>query len=108
MLLRVGPARPLTHANLNSLVRANDLAYLEYVVTEDKVGLFILKRNGVSPDHELKYVNLPINAQELRRKVTEFHSALAERQPDYDSLGRELAGLLSSESVAVCSSPLFL
>jgi CHAT domain-containing protein len=90
----VGPARPLTHANLNSLVRANDLAYLEYVVTGDKVGLFILKRNGVSRDHELKYVNLLINADELRRKVSDFHSVLAERQPDYASLGRELYRLL--------------
>jgi hypothetical protein len=90
LLLRVGPARPLTHANLNSLVRANDLAYLEYVVTGDKVGLFILKRNGVSRDHELKYVNLLINADELRRKVSDFHSVLAERQPDFASLGREL------------------
>jgi CHAT domain-containing protein len=94
LLLRVGPARPLTHANLNSLVRANDLAYLEYVITGDKVGLFILKRNGVSPDHELTYVNLPVNADELRRKVNEFHSALAERQPEYASLGRELYRLL--------------
>jgi CHAT domain-containing protein len=94
LLLRVGPARPLTHANLNSLVRANDVAYLEYVVTGDKVGLFILKRNGVSPDHQLTYVNLPVNADELRRKISEFHSALAERQPDYASLGRELYGLL--------------
>jgi CHAT domain-containing protein len=94
LLLRIGPARPLTHANLNSLVRANDLAYLEYVVTGDNVGLFILKRNGVSPDHELTYVNLPVNADELRRKVNDFHSALAERQPDYASLGRELYGLL--------------
>jgi len=94
LLLRVGPARPLTDANLNSLVRAHDVAYLEYVVTGDKVGLFILKRNGVSPDHQLTYVNLPVNADELRRKVSEFHSALAERQPDYASLGRELYRLL--------------
>jgi CHAT domain-containing protein len=90
LLLRVGPAPPLTHANLNSLVREDDLAYLEYVVTGDKVGLFILKRNGVSPEHELKYVNLPVDVVEIRRKVSEFHSALAERQPDYASLGREL------------------
>jgi CHAT domain-containing protein len=94
LLLRVGPARPLTHANLNSLVRANDVAYLEYVVTGDKVGVFILKRNSVRPDYELKYVNLPVNADELRRKVNDFHSALAERQPDYTSLGRELYRLL--------------
>ncbi len=94
LLLRVGPARSLTHAHLNSLVRTNDLAYLEYVVTGDNVGLFILKRNGVSPDHELKYINLSVKADELRRKVNDFHSALAERQPDYASLGRELYRLL--------------
>jgi CHAT domain-containing protein len=94
LLLRVGPARRLTHANLDSLVRANDVAYLEYVVTGDKVGLFIVKRNAVSPEHELMYVNLPVSADELRRKVSEFHSALAERQPDFASLGRELYRLL--------------
>lgn len=94
LLLRIGPARPLTRENLNSLVHENNLVYLKYVVTVDKVGLFILKRNGVSLNHELKYVNLSVNAEELRRKVSEFHSALAERQPDYDSLGRELYRLL--------------
>ena len=94
LLLRVGPARPLTQANLDSLVRTNDRAYLEYVVVGDTVGLFILKRNGVSSDHELKYVNLSVDADELRRKVSEFHSALAERQPDYNSLGRDLYRLL--------------
>ncbi len=94
LLLRVGPARPLTHANLDSLVRAKNVAYLEYVVTGDEVGLFILKQNGVSPDHELEYLNLAVKVDELRRKVNDFHSALAERQPDYASLGRELYQLL--------------
>jgi CHAT domain-containing protein len=94
LLLRVGPAPPLTHANLDSLVRAKNVAYLEYVVTGDEVGLFILKQNGVSPDHELEYVSLSVKADELRRRVNDFHSALAERQPDYASLGRELYRLL--------------
>ncbi len=53
---RVGPARLLTHANLNTLVPTNDLAYLNYVVTGDKVGLFILTRNAITPEHELKFV----------------------------------------------------
>jgi CHAT domain-containing protein len=94
LLLRAGPAQPLTDASLNSLIPANDFAYLEYVVTGDTVGLFILKRNGRSTDHELKYLNLPVNADELGRKVNEFHSTLAERHPDYDALGRELYRLL--------------
>ena len=94
LLLRAGPAQPLTHARLNNLLSANDLAYLEYVVTGDDVGIFILKRNRLTADHEPQYVTLPVTADELRRSVNEFHSALAERRPDYDVLGRELYRLL--------------
>jgi CHAT domain-containing protein len=39
-------------------------------------------------------VNLPVNADALREKVNAFHSALAERHPDYLPLGRELYRLL--------------
>jgi CHAT domain-containing protein len=97
--LRAGPAKALTHASLNTLVPANDFAYLEYVVTGDEVGMFILKRNGTTKDHDLKYMKLPVNTDELRRKVNEFHSALAERHPDYNSLGRELYRLLIEPAV---------
>lgn len=93
LLLRVGPAKSLTHASLNTLVRANDFAYLEYVVTDDEVGIFIVKRNGLSA-YDLKYVSLPVNANELRGKVKEFHSALAERHPSHELMGRELYRLL--------------
>jgi CHAT domain-containing protein len=94
LLLRGGPAQPLTHKSLDTLVPANNFAYLEYVVTADNVGLFILKRNALTTNHELKYVTLPVSADELQRKINEFHSALAERHPDYDPLGRELYELL--------------
>jgi len=92
--LRVGPEKPVTYANLNRLVSANDVAYLEYVVARDNIGLFILRRDRVTAEHELKYIKLPVNPDELLRRVNEFHSALAERQPGYDSLGRELYRLL--------------
>jgi CHAT domain-containing protein len=94
LLLRAGPANPLTHGNLNTLIPADDFAYLEYVITGDDVGIFILKRNGVTTDHDLKYVKLPVNADELRQKVDEFHSVLADRHPDYRTLGRQLYRLL--------------
>jgi CHAT domain-containing protein len=94
LLLRSGPPQPLTPTSLNTLTRSDDFAYLEYVVAADNVGLFILKRNALTTDHELKYVSLPVNADELRRKVNEFRSALAERHPDYEPLGRELYELL--------------
>ena len=88
LLLRAGPPQLLTQANLNRLVSVDDVAYLEYVVTRDNIGLFILRQNGIT--QKLKYVKLSVNTDELRQKVSEFHSALAERQPNYESLGREL------------------
>lgn len=94
LLLRAGPAQDITRARLNTLIPTNDFAYLEYVVTAETVGVFLLKRNAGTTDPELKFVNLPVNADELRRKVDEFHSAVAERHPNYDSLGRELYRLL--------------
>lgn len=94
LLLRAGPAQPLTDASLNSLVRADGIAYLEYVSARDHIGIFTLKRNGVTQGHELRYLRLPVNAEELRRKVREFHSALAERSPGYVPMGRELYRLL--------------
>jgi CHAT domain-containing protein len=94
LLLRTGPARPLTQGSLNKFVSANDLAYLEYVVMGDDVGVFILQQNGTNTDYALKYVKLPVNADELRAKVNEFHSAVAERYPDYEALGRDLYRLL--------------
>lgn len=94
LLLRAGPAKSLTHASLNSLVPANDFAYLEYFVTGDDVGIFIVKSNALTTDHDLTYVNLPVNAANLRRKVDEFRSTLAERDPGYEPLGRELYRLL--------------
>jgi CHAT domain-containing protein len=92
--LRAGPAQPLTDVSLSNLVRADGIAYLEYVSAGDNIGIFTLKRNAVTQGHELKYMRLPVSTEELRRKVKEFHSALAERSPVYIPLGRELYRLL--------------
>lgn len=100
LLLRAGPAQPLTDASLNSLVRTDAIVYLEYVSAGNHIGIFTLKRNRVTQGYELKYVRLPIDAVELRRKVNEFRSAVAERSPVYAPLGRELYRLLI-EPVAV-------
>jgi CHAT domain-containing protein len=94
LLLRTGSARPLTQASVKNLTSAIDVAYVEYVVTDDKVGIFLVKRTNLTADYELKYVNVSVTADKLRRQVNDFHSALAERRPDYDPLGRELYRLL--------------
>jgi CHAT domain-containing protein/tetratricopeptide (TPR) repeat protein len=91
--LRSGVAQPLTLASLNTLT-ASDLAYLEYVVTERKLGVFILKRNRVTNEPDIRYLNLPVTADALREKVNRFHSMLAARHPDHRTLSRELYQLL--------------
>jgi CHAT domain-containing protein len=94
LLLRAGPPQTLTPRSLNTLVPADGLAYLEYVVVGNDIGVFILRGNGATTEHEPEFVSLSVSADELRAKVEQFHSALAGRHPDYEALGRELYRLL--------------
>jgi len=88
--LRSGITQPLTVASLTSLVAGKDAAYLEYVVTDDRVGLFMVTRNRATNSPDITYVDLSITIKDLRGKVKEFHSLLAERHPGYRILSREL------------------
>lgn len=92
--LRSGAAQALTLVAVKTLTSTNDVAYLEFVVTEKKIGLFIVKRNRVTNEPFIRYLNLPVAADELRQKVDKFHSMLAARHPNHRSLGRELYQLL--------------
>ncbi len=92
--LRSGAAHTFTLASVKTLTSASDLAYLEYVVTEGKLGVFIVKRNRVTNEPGIRYLNLPVNVDELRQKVNQFHSMLAARHPKQRTLGRELYRLL--------------
>src|SRR6185436_4862207 len=88
--LRSGVAQAFTLASLKTLTAANDLAYLEYAVTERKLGVFMVKRNRVTNEPDIRYFSLPVNVDELRQKVNKFHSRLAERHPNHRTLSREL------------------
>jgi CHAT domain-containing protein len=92
--LRSGGAQALTLASVKTLTATTDLAYLEYVVTNTKLGVFIVKRNRVTNEPDIRYLILPVNVDELRQKVIKFHSMLAERHPNHRSLSRELYRLL--------------
>jgi CHAT domain-containing protein len=92
--LRSGVAQSLTLSSLKPLTTTSDLAYLEYVMTERKLGLFIVKRNRVTDEPDIRYLNLPVNVDELRQKVNQFHSMLAARHPNHRTLSRELYQLL--------------
>ena len=91
---RSGVAQALTLASVKTLTHTSDLAYLEYVVTGKKLGVFIVKRNRVTNQPDIRYLNLPVNADELGPKVNQFHSMLAERHPNHRKLSRELYQLL--------------
>jgi CHAT domain-containing protein len=92
--LRSGVAQALTPASLKTLTPSSDLAYLEYVVTDRKLGVFIVKRNRFTNEPDIRYWNLPVNADELRQKVNQFHSRLAARHPNHRAVSRELYQLL--------------
>jgi CHAT domain-containing protein len=92
--LRSGVARALTLASLKTLTASSDLAYLNYVVTDRNVGVFIVKRNRVTNESDTRYLNFSIHAGALREKVTKFHSMLADRHPNHRILSRELYQLL--------------
>jgi CHAT domain-containing protein/uncharacterized protein HemY len=92
--LRSGVAQALTLASVKTLTATTDLAYLDYVVTDRKLGVFIVKRNRVTNEPDIRYLNLPVNADALREKVNRFHSMLADRHPNHRTLSRELYQLL--------------
>jgi CHAT domain-containing protein/tetratricopeptide (TPR) repeat protein len=92
--LRSGVAQALTLTSLKTLTTTNELAYLEYVVTERKLGVFIVKRNRVTNEPDIRYLNLRVDGDELRQKVNRFHSMLAARHPNHRTLSRELYQLL--------------
>jgi CHAT domain-containing protein len=92
--LRSGVAQALTLSSLKTLTATSDLAYLEYVVTNRKLGVFIVKRSRVTNGPDIKYFSLPVNVDELRQKVNKFHSMLAERHPNHRAFSRELYQLL--------------
>lgn len=92
--LRSGTTQAITAASLTSLTAGNDIAYLEYVVTDNRVGLFVVTRNPATIALDIAYVDLSVKTDDLRSKANEFHSMLAQRHPDYRTLSRELYGLL--------------
>jgi len=92
--IRSGVAQGLALASLKTLTANTDLAYVEYVVTERKLGVFIVTRNRATNEPGIRYLNLPLNADELRQKVNQFHSMLAARHPNHRTLSRELYQLL--------------
>ena len=93
--IQSGRTTLLTAGDLNDLI-AGDTAYLEYVLTEKSVFLFVTTREAPNREAKVSVYPLGINPSELLAKVNLFHDRLANRHPDYANLARELYSLLVS------------
>lgn len=93
--IRSGRTASLNAAEVNALT-ANNTAYLEYVVTSDRVSLFVVTRDASNSGANVTIYPIRVEPRELVSKVNQFHDRLANRHPEYASLARELYALLVS------------
>jgi CHAT domain-containing protein len=101
--IRSGRTAALTSADVNEFTRDNDRAYLEYVVGKEGISLFVLSKDK-SGGPDLRVYPIAMKPEDLARRVNQFHQRLADRHPDYASLGRELYALLVEPAVQQLSS----
>ena len=90
LTVRSGRTASLTDADINHLTLKSDIAYLEYVTSNERVYLFVLTAKSASGGPGLKVYPIAIKPEDLARKVDQFHQRLADRHPDFASIAREL------------------
>jgi CHAT domain-containing protein len=97
--IRRGRTTTLNLEGIRDLTTDKKTAYLEFVVTKERIYLFALTRNPSSYQPELKVYPIAIRPEVLLRKVDQFHDQLASLHPDYTANARELYGLLIAPAV---------
>lgn len=88
-----GQLPALTQSSLDGLVEDGQTAYLEYVVTKERVFLFVLTKDqplGAA----VKVHTINIKESELARMVSEYHQMMADRIPTFADLSHKLYDLL--------------
>ena len=95
--LRSGRTPPLTTEDLNYLT-LNNCAYLEYVVTQERIYLFVLSPEQTS-GVDLKVYEIASKSETLAKKVEQFHQRLANRHPDFANTARELYAALIEPAI---------
>lgn len=92
--VRSGYTGSIDRTDIDRLARDSDCAYMEYVVSNDRVYLFVITANKLTNKPELKTYPLAIKPDLLAKQVDEFHNRLANRHPDYSSDALELFALV--------------
>jgi CHAT domain-containing protein/tetratricopeptide (TPR) repeat protein len=98
--LQLGQLPPLKLSDLNGLMTDHKTAFLEYVIADDQVYLFVLTKKAQRQSPDLRVHSIPLKRSELSRRIERIHQMMAERRPGFGLLSRELYDLLikSAES----------
>lgn len=84
-----GEAEPLNMENAQTLLPDSQTAFLEYVVTEEDIFLFVLTKHN--PPSVFK---IDTQQSTLSEKIKDFRSKIANRDPNFRKLSIELFDLL--------------
>src|SRR5262245_5452146 len=92
--LQLGQLPPLKLHDLNGLIIDHRTAFLEFVITEDQVYLFVLTKGSEQQSPDVRVHSIPLKRSELSRRIERIHQMMAERRPGFGPLSRELYDLL--------------
>lgn len=88
-----GQLPALTQSGLDNLIEDSQTAYLEYVVTKERVLLFVLTKDQ-SRGADVRVYTINIKEEELAKMVGDYHQMMADRIPTFAALSRKLYDLL--------------
>ena len=92
-----GEADPISLREAGSLLQDSRSVLLEYVITQEKVHLFVVTQNESDTETDrlnLKVYPIAISASELGKRVADFRGKIAENSLDFKELARQLYDLL--------------
>jgi len=89
-----GQSSLLTAADLDGLKSDSNTAFLEYVVTEERVYLFVLTKKDQRQNPDVTVHSIPLKRSDLVLRVEQFRGLITDRRSGLGALARELYDLL--------------
>ncbi|MEP7338470.1 MAG: CHAT domain-containing protein [Acidobacteriota bacterium] len=92
--LQLGQLATLTLNDLNSLTTDHKTAFLDYIITEEQVYLFVLTKKAGQQNTDVQVYSIPLKRSELIARIEHLHQMMADRRSGFGSLSRDLYNLL--------------
>jgi CHAT domain-containing protein len=89
-----GQTPPLSFSRLNGLLQDDRTAFLEYVVTKERVHLFVITKSPQRRSPKLNVITINVTEEKLTGLVNECLQMIAGRRPAYSAALRGLYDLL--------------